>query len=85
MNLNPNGISREKLEPLPGVMSMVNCVCFQYSNWFSCMKKEQPAISPIRTSLPPILNSPFTKHMGCEPSQHPPLWWNMSSPFFSLS
>jgi len=31
-NLKPNGISMEKLEPLPGAISISNCVCFQYSN-----------------------------------------------------
>ena len=33
INRTPSGISREKLEPLPAVISTVKWVCFQYSNW----------------------------------------------------
>ena len=40
---------------------------------------------PNFTSFSLSINSPFGKHMGEEPSQQPPLWWNMSSPWRSLS
>ena len=38
---------------------------------------------PSRTSESPVRNSPRGKHMGEEPSQQPPDWWNMTGPCFS--
>src|SRR3990167_7955878 len=37
-------------------------------------------MSPRHTSRLPMRKSPTAKHMGAEPSQQPPLWWNSSAP-----
>src|ERR1700761_2524551 len=44
-------------------------------------------MSPRWTSLSPRMKSPCAKHIGALPSQQPPDWWNISSPwrFFSSS
>jgi hypothetical protein len=60
-------------------------VCCQYWNWSRLMKKSQSFMVPNFTTLAPVLNYPFRKHMGCEPSQQPPLWWNISGPLIFRS
>src|ERR1700742_4214614 len=34
--------------------------------------------SPRWTSAVPVRNVPWVKHIGAEPSQQPPDWWNIS-------
>src|SRR5580698_3462355 len=82
----PSGASTEKPLPRPGTTSTVRWVCFQYSYWVTDiqngMVRSRPATSrsPRRMSASEVMKSPSGKHMGDDPSQQPPDWWNINGP-----